>query len=225
MTANAGGSFIGGTQQDADFMTKLEYIIVEGQQCVNESPLNSPSAVSASSPDPKKAHHKAKASSIRKKKYPKRSKDSKKSVKNKTPGVSLLPFEMLCSMYHIEQTEHRREQYQQVRDTNKLLRYWMYEEWCKLNDKAVVPEKFKTWSKNFEYEEGKQGVGNITYRDISAYADLTLDEYQSLTSTGKAAGEKASKIRSGEADQQQSKYRKSVQQKSPLVEDVLEGDY
>ncbi len=218
MTADAGGT------QDADFMTKLEYIIVEGQQCVNESPLNSPSAVSASSPDPKKAHHKAKTS-LKKKKYPKRSKDSKKSIKNKTPGASLLPFEMLCSMYHIEQTERRREQFQEVPDRNKLLRYWMYEEWCKLNDKAVDPEKFKTWSNNFEYEEGKQGVRNITYKDISVYADLTFDEYQSLTSTGKAASEKACKIRSGDANQQQSKYRKSVPQKSPLVEDVLEGDY
>jgi hypothetical protein len=56
---SAGGSFMtadaGGTQ-DADFMTKLEYIIVEGQQCVNESPLNSPSAVSASSPLIRKRH-------------------------------------------------------------------------------------------------------------------------------------------------------------------------
>jgi hypothetical protein len=130
-------------------------------------------------------------------------------------------------MYHIEQTKHRRKQFQEVSDTNKLLHYWIYEEWCKLNDKAVDPAKFKTWSNNFEYEEGKQGVGKITYEDISVYADLTSDEYQSLTSTGKAASEKVSKIRSGNADQQQSKDRKSVKspQKSPFVEDVLEGDY
>lgn len=90
---------------------------------------------------------------------------------------------------------------------------------------AVTSRVSTLQSEEIQRIQGKQGVGNITYRDISAYADLTLDEYQSLTSTGKAAGEKASKIRSGEADQQQSKYRKSVQQKSPLVEDVLEGDY
>jgi hypothetical protein len=41
-----------------------------------------------------------------------------------------------------------------------------------------------------------------------------------------AAAGQQTQIRSGDANhQQQSKYRKSVPQKSPLVEDVLEGDY
>ena len=190
-------------KDDSEFFTKLDYLSAELKQELNKSLLKAngpPSLVNVPSTSKRLKVHKkitptkAKINTMRSTKA--KSKDAALKVPDQSVALqdSELSFENLCARYDLEKTQIRLSQFQDDIGTDDsakyiddLVKYWMFEEWCKFNQKKPELKKFQTWIINFQFEQSRyNGLGRLTHKNISMYADLTFDEYKSLTSTGKS---------------------------------------
>lgn len=168
----------GATPNDDDLNTRIDYIIAEGHQVINNSPLNSPSAVSASRTSkkslPKAAKPTLKKNTYSNKKDPTRTNKSNKSNKDPVSAAfDKMPIEPLEHFPPQVGTLHQMDWPQLIAD--------VYKTWCRRYTKLPDPMGFVNWRKRYI----SQNYPNV----LNEFFDLSEDEYEKVMKPKKSRSE------------------------------------